>query len=168
MIDLKKKINIFSQKDDVELKDSAERETRDIEAKKFETVLKASRRVLFRAKGVFPFDFFPDEIVIDENKVDIIHGIFFYSRDVFSVPFSRITGAASTTGLFFGSIHLELDGYAKDPSPVTFLFNRDAAKARRIINGLVAANRQNIDLSKLPLSELIHKIEEIGISSTPH
>ena len=38
---------------------------------------KVTKTVHFSAKSVFPFDLFPDEIRIDENKVDIIHSQFF-------------------------------------------------------------------------------------------
>ena len=40
------------------------------ETVKFNDTVKASRRILFRAKTVFPFDLFLDEIVIDENKLN--------------------------------------------------------------------------------------------------
>ena len=85
------------------------------ETVKFNDTVKASRRILFRAKTVFPFDLFLDEIVIDENKVDIIYGIFFYSREVFSIPYRQINGVSSTTGIFFGGLQIEIEGFNKNP-----------------------------------------------------
>lgn len=121
-----------------------------------------AHRILFRAKSVFPFDLFPDVVVIDENKVDFVYGIFFYSSQVFSVSIRNINGAMSSTNLFFGSLEIEVSGYNKNPDPVTYLLKSDAAKARRIINGLVTCYKQGIDTTVLNLQAAKDKVEEIG------
>lgn len=133
-----------------------------VEQNKLDKVLKASNRILFHAKSVFPFDLFPDEIIIDENKVDIIYGLFVATKEIFSIPHKSINSATSTTGLFFGSVKIEVTGYEGNPDPIKMLKNEDALKARRMINGLVTATRMNIDLSKLNIKELRDKVEEIG------
>ena len=132
------------------------------EEKKFERTLESSKRVLFSAKSVFPFDLFPDEIVIDENKVDIVYGIFFYSREVFSIPLMNINSAKSTTTLLFGELSIELEGYNENPLPVKYLWNSDALSARRIINGLITLQKQNVNLTKLDLTRAKDQVEEIG------
>ncbi len=38
----------------------------------------------------------------------------------------------------------------------------DATRARRVIQGLIAAVKQDIDLSKLATKELLEKIEGVG------
>lgn len=38
-----------------------------------------SQRTVFRCHTVFPFTLFPDTIVVDQNKVDIIYGKLFFS-----------------------------------------------------------------------------------------
>lgn len=129
---------------------------------KFTDIVNASRRVLFQAHNVFPFDLFTDKIVIDENKVDIIFGTFFYSREVFSIPYNRLSGATSSIGLFFGSLAIEIQGYEQNPPVLKHMWRTDAIKARRLINGLVTAHRQGIDLTKLDLTQLMPLVEEIG------
>lgn len=121
-----------------------------------------AHRILFRAKAVFPFDLFPDEIVIDENKVDLVYGIFFFSRQVISVSINDLNGAISVTNLFFGSLQLEIRGYDHNPLPIRYLWNHEAERARRIINGLVACWKQQIDTSSLNLKSALAKIENIG------
>ncbi len=135
-------------------------------AKKFGDVVKASRRVLFSSSNVFPFDFFPDKIIIDENKVDMVFGLFFFSQEVFSIPYNRISSASSSVGLFFGTLTVEIQGFEQNPPMLTKLWKQDAIKARRIINGLVTANRQGIDLSKLDLTNVSDLVEEIGTAQT--
>lgn len=121
-----------------------------------------SHRILFKARSVFPFDFFPDEVVIDENKVDLVYGIFFYTRQVISVSINDLNGAMSVSNMLFGSLELEIRGYDRNPLPITYLWNHDAERARRIINGLVACVKQGVDTSTLNLKFAQDKIENIG------
>lgn len=132
------------------------------EVKKFNHTLQAARQIIFRARNIFPFDFFPDEIVIDENKIDVIARIFFMSQQVYSIPYTYVTGATSSVGLFFGSLSIEIQGFEENPPMLKWLGRQDAIKARRIINGMVTAHRQGIDLKKLDLIAMRDKLEEIG------
>lgn len=132
------------------------------QAKKFTEVVQASRRILFQAKNVFPFDLFTDKLIIDENKIDIVFGTFFYSKEVFSIPYNRLSGATSSIGLFFGSLAIEIQGYEQNPPVLKHMWRTDVVRARRLINGLVTAHRQGIDLTKLDLTQATHLIEEIG------
>lgn len=132
------------------------------EANKFRDVVKASRRILFQTKNVFPFDIFPDKLIIDENKIDIVFGTFIFSEEVFSIPYNRLSGATSSIGLFFGSISMEIQGYEENPPMLKWLWRQDSIKARRLINGLVTAHRQGIDLTKLDLTQAMDLVEEIG------
>lgn len=132
------------------------------EEEKFEEVAQRAQRTIFATRSVFPFDLFPDEIVIDENKVDISMGIFFGSREVYSIPLQNINGARSHSSIIFAGISIEIEGYNKNPPHIQYLWKKDAITARRIINGLVTAIKQNIDLSQLDLKSLREKLVEIG------
>ena len=94
----------------------------------------------------------------------IIYGIFFYSREVFSIPYRQINGVSSTTGIFFGGLQIEIEGFNKNPPFLNKLWPQDAVKARRIINGMVTADKQNIDLTKLNLDNMKEQVEEIGVA----
>lgn len=139
---------------------NTEKKTKD-ESKLDQTEIGA-HRILFRARTVFPFDLFPDEIVIDENKVDLVYGVFFWSRQVVSVSINDLNGAISMTNIFFGSLELEVRGYDRNPIPIKYLWNKDANRARRIVNGLVACVKQGVDTSNLNLKSAKDKIEDIG------
>ncbi len=143
--------------------DKNKKTTIDIQQwEKFNKTLTASHRILYKAKTVFPFDFFPDWVIIDENKVDIITGLFFFSREVFSIPIKNIINARSSNNIFFGSLDIEVDGYNKNPAPITHLWNKDANRIRRIINGLAMATKSGVDISSLPLDKAIDQVEQIG------
>ncbi|CAN5185736.1 hypothetical protein BH09PAT2_BH09PAT2_07180 [soil metagenome] len=134
------------------------------EAVKFKQAVLASQQILFKAKSVFPFELFPDEIIIDENKIDIISKLFFQSQQVFSIPLSNVSAASSIVGLFMGSLSIEIKGLEQNPPVLKNLRRQDAIKARRMINGLVTAYKQGIDLKKLDLTQMTNELEQIGES----
>lgn len=130
--------------------------------KKLNQAVKGAKKILFKTKTIFPFDLFPDEILIDENKVDIVSGNFFYSKDIYSIPIQNISGVNSSFDLFFGQLRIEAWGLNKVPQPIKFLSKKDALEARRILSGLIMANNEEIDLRDIPLHEAKMKLREIG------
>ena len=128
----------------------------------YKYTVKNPRDVYFYAKSVFPFDLFPDEIIIDENKVDIIHSQFFMGREVFSIPIRNINSVSSNSNGIFGSVSIEVIGFHQDPEPILFLWSADAARARRIINGLVCSNKQQPSIDSFSKKERMKNIEQLG------
>jgi hypothetical protein len=127
-----------------------------------------SHRELIEVTTVFPFDFFPDTIRIDENKIDIIYRNFYFVKHIVPILVEDIATVILSSGVFFASIHVQLNKPRppeRDPflsQPMNYFWKRDAIKVRRIILGLVVAKKEKIDLAKIPTVELIPKIEEIG------
>jgi hypothetical protein len=129
---------------------------------RLETLFQKASRTLFRAKSVFPFDPFPDEVIIDDNKVDIVYGLFFFTKKVFTIPIHTLNGAVATADLFFGTLTIEISGYNENPQPVRFLRGADAMRARRLINGLIIAYKEGVDIELIETERLRKTIEEIG------
>ncbi len=138
----------------------------DDESKKLDNLVLKSRRTLLEVTTVFPFDLFPDRVRIDENKVDIISYEFFFTKHLISILIKNINSATISTGVFFATLNLEVagfvTGYNVKPYPIQYLWKRDAIRARRIILGLIAAEKAKIDLAKISSKDLVFKIEEIG------
>lgn len=130
--------------------------------KKLDELVAKSQRILYKTKTVFPFDLFPDEIIIDENKIDIIVKPFFYTENIFPILLKNIHGVNINATLFFASITFELTGIEANPGEIRFLWQQDAYKIKRIVTGLTAAVKEGIDLSQIPQEELVAKVEEIG------
>ena len=76
----------------------------DSEKDKLDKLVLKSRRVLLEIKAVFPFDFFPDKIKIDENKVDIISSNFFFDKHIASILIEHINTVTLSSGVLFASI----------------------------------------------------------------
>jgi hypothetical protein len=138
----------------------------DDPGQKLDNLVLKARRTLLEINTVFPFDFFPDRVRIDENKVDIISYEFFFTKHLISILIKNINSATISTGVFFATLNLEVagfvTGYNVKPYPIRYLWKRDAIRARRIILGLIAAEKEKIDLAKVSSKDLIFKIEEIG------
>ncbi len=130
--------------------------------KKFSLLLKGSEKVLLKISSVFPFDFFPDEVTIDECKVNIVFHDFFLSEDIHSITIDMIKDIEIEAGPIFATMKIVPDGYPGQPLTVRFLKKGDAIKIRRIIQGLMVAKRQGVDLINLDLPGFAEKIESLG------
>lgn len=129
-------------------------------------------RVVFKTDGVFPFDFFPDSLIIDELKVSYIFRKFIYQQ-VNSILIKDIVDVTASNGLFFGSVQItggEFQGTSPEPGMekgpliVSYLKKNDAYLARQIILGLMIYSDQKVDTSRMPVTEVIQKARELGRS----
>ena len=66
------------------------------------------------------------------------------------------------TSILFASLNIVDKSFTQNTVTVEYLNRADAEKARRIIQGLVVASKEGIDLLKLDLTNLKMKLEEIG------
>lgn len=130
---------------------------------RLEDLVAKSSKVLFEISGVFPFDFFPDKLIIDEYQVNIINKIFFWSEQIKSIPVKSITDVCVQTGLFFGELCICTNGPGDPVTTIRFLKRHQAIEARGIIQGLREAYMENIDVSAVDNRwELKEKVEMIG------
>lgn len=132
------------------------------EKEKIDSLVEMAQQTLYRVESVFPFDLFPDEIRIDENKVSIVRRNFFFTEDVVSILIKDIRTIMLSTSVFFASLKFDIRGYEENPEPVEYLPKNQAIRARRIILGLLASEKREIDVSKIDRDELVIKMEEVG------
>lgn len=66
---------IFTEGKEMAKKEIIKREITNQE--KLDQLIKGSKKSLYKTKGIFPFDFFPDTLEIDSEQVHIITRIFF-------------------------------------------------------------------------------------------
>lgn len=134
----------------------------DENTQKFEALVDKSHTVMLKIASVFPFDLFPDDVTIDVNQVNIIIREFFFSERRHSVYINNISDVFVDAGLFFGTLNIVDKGFVENTISIKYLWHRDAKKARRIIQGLVVAEKQGIDVCKIDDEHLVDKIEELG------
>lgn len=125
-------------------------------------LVEKSREPLLQIKTIIPFNPFPDEIIIDINKVNIINRYFFWSRHIHSVYIKDISDVIVETGLIFSTLKIVDVGFTENSIDIKYLSTGGAIKARKIIQGLVVAHKNGIDPSKYEFSDLSDQLEELG------
>lgn len=130
--------------------------------KKVDFLIKRSDEVVYRIKSVFPFDFFPDEVIVDRTKIDILYGMFFATREIMSILIENIYEVTIDYSLFFATLRFRVIGYQVDPPPIYFLKKNEAIRLRHIVTGLILAHKDKLDLRELTIEEVRDKMERIG------
>ncbi len=121
-----------------------------------------SHEILYKANTVFPFNFFPDTIVIDKEKLTIIARYFFWVAKITSVPIRDILSVEADVGPFFGSIHLTSRYFFTNPHSIKFLWRKDTMKIQRLLQGYIIANERGIDCSAIDKAQLEELLEHLG------
>ena len=169
--DRKKKQEGFSEDFDeikitpISLKDNSSAKYKsktEAESQKLDKLVSSSSTVIFSAKTVFPFTFFPNEIVITLADVSVVYTEFLSSKQLRSVPISKIAEVIVETGFMFAKLKLVDKEFSQMSIEVDYLSLKDAMRAKRLIQGLMVAVKENIDLVQIKDEHLEEKIEEIG------
>lgn len=123
---------------------------------------------LFKLSTVFPFDFFPDDVIIELKQIIIIRRNFFYSSQQYPFSIKDILAPAVESGYFFATLKLELGpgGFQQNPPKITYLKKAEAQRARRLIMGLIVCDKEDVELTGIPQEEVLRKVEEIGRFNT--
>lgn len=136
-----------------------------------------SHDVLFKANTVFPFILFPDTIILDREKLTIIHRPFFRMAKITAIRVKDILNAEVDVGPFFGSLRVitryfsdqsQFTGNSEElqrkPPLINFLWRRDAMKLHSLLQGYIIATQKEIDCSEIPREELVTLLYDLGQS----
>lgn len=140
----------------------SDKDKRDIAGQKLEDLAGKADNVLLKVSTVFPFTFFVHDIIIDPYKVNIIFREFFWSEHIHSIMVKDILDVVVETSLFFATIKFVDQGYVENSVDITYLKREDALRVRKVVQGLVIAHRQAVDLSILNPDQIRDQTEELG------
>ena|SRR3989344_5338363 len=129
---------------------------------KIVTLAKASDAILFKAKTVFPFTFFVDDIVIDKTKVTIIERLFFFHQDITSFAIEDILNVSVSSSVFFSTLTCLTRYEEKVVFSLQYLKKSDATFAKKLIQGLVIAKREGVHIEELSKDAIMEYGETIG------
>lgn len=129
---------------------------------KLDGLVSTAQQRLFKTSTVFPFTLFPDDIIIDTNKVTVDYWEFFLSHHIRTVLIKDISEIIVETGLFFATIKIIDRDYAQNEVVVKYLWKKQAQRVGKIIKGLMVGVKEAIDFSSFSSQELLQKIEELG------
>lgn len=139
-----------------------EMEEKEKQVEKLKDLTEKSHKVLFKCTAVFPFDLFPDEISIEPTQINVYKRIFFFTAHERSVPIKNVADAIVNTVPFFANLKIVDQYYTENSVDISWLWKRDAECARKIIQGLIVASKEGVDLSKIDPYELRKRVEELG------
>ncbi|HSX09259.1 MAG TPA: hypothetical protein VLF93_03840 [Candidatus Saccharimonadales bacterium] len=139
--------------------------------KKFENIADRREIELLRVKSLFPFDFFPDTVVIDTTKISISRKQFFATEYVVTIPLKDLSDATLQTASFMGSIIIKYMPQSNSPGmnepvdiKITKLSRGDAIRMKNILKGILVANAEEIDIAQLEPKDIVNVIEKFGHS----
>ena len=132
------------------------------EVRKLDKSVSASEDSLVSVSTVFPFELFPDKVIVDSTKVTIIKQSFFYVYHTESILIKDLVTVVVETSLFFAAVRFVDRFFADNPTSVHYLWKEDAERIRTVIHGLMVASDQNIEIKDVPSSTLVPKLEQIG------
>ena len=131
--------------------------------KSLRAIASRSHEVLMTANTVFPMTLFPDTVTVDRTKVTITRRDFFWSSDVLSIRIEDVLNVEVSVGPLFGSLTVASRVMSTtDHFQIKHLWRSDAMRLKRIIQGYVIAQHNNIDTSHLDKKELIETLMELG------
>lgn len=142
--------------------DNPKQETDSTEEEKLQGLIQDNQEVLCEISAVFPFDFFPSTIRVTRTKIDIIQKFFFFTSARSSYVISGIARVELHSSLFFSTLYLRAKFSDDQIAKISYLKKNEAKKAQSIIQGLLVAESEDVDISKVSVESMQAKVKKIG------
>lgn len=126
-------------------------------------LVKSSNRCVISISSIFPWDFFPSTINVEESRVTFIFRQFFASQS-HSVDIQDISNVFIESSFLFSTLQIVSKTYVQNDIKIGNLNKEQAIKVRMIIEGLRTLIGHNLNTSSYNVSELVSKIEEMHSS----
>lgn len=120
-----------------------------------------SNRILLKMSSVFPWDFFPTTICLEDTRITIIYRQLFSSQ-IYSVDVKDISNVLLERGIFFSSIIIISKTFVQNDIRIGTLWTKDAILIRRLIEGLRMFTQHDLDTSTYEIEELKDKLMELS------
>ncbi len=128
-------------------------------------LIKKSNRCIISISSLFPWDFFPNTIQVEESRVTFIFRQFFASQS-HSVNIKDISNVFIESSPFFATLQIVSRTFVQNDITIGHLDVKKARRVHMIIEGLRTFAEHNIDTCNYEINELIAKIEEFQTNKT--
>ncbi len=127
-------------------------------------LLKGSQSVLFKITTILALSFNRNSLTIDENKVNLVHKGIVFGEHVHSILVENITNITVNIGFLTATLCVTDSSNSRFPVEycIMNLRKKDALKARRIIQGLIATKKSKVDLSQMDAELAVYELEKLG------
>ncbi len=117
-------------------------------------------KVLLHAKGKWPFDFIPDELIIEEKRIIIKRHFFPFITTISSIPMNKISNFEVTHSIFCSSVSIKA---SLIPDVVfQWMDHADAQQAKELIDGIRIRDNESIVVLEQEKRRYIQTLELIG------
>lgn len=121
---------------------------------------------LFRIKGFWPFDLFPDELILEEKRIILKRNYFPWFSHITTIPIDRVALFEVSHSWFFSALYIQGGwwgvGSRYDTITMRWLRHADAQKAKDIVDGLRIKNVGHLELPQAGKKEIVTTLERIG------
>jgi hypothetical protein len=132
---------------------------------RLDDMMAKSNRIIISISSMFPWDFFPDSINVEETRVTIIQRQLFASQ-VHSVDIKNISNVFIDEDIFFAALTIVSRTFEENNITIMKLRKKEADLTRRLIEGLRMFIEKDIDTSKYTTEELISKLKALSMTKT--
>lgn len=139
-----------------------EKGTQEDAVTKLEGVVEKSQNVLIKSSAVFPFDFFPDSITIDRQKLTVVHRNFFNVKQTVCVQHSDIKNIQADIGPFFGSLTVTSEHFINNIQTIKFLPKKEVLSIQQLIQGFIIAHNEGVDMADINDEKLVSLLNQLG------
>lgn len=130
---------------------------------KIEALIKKSQKPLIKITSIFPLTLSPVSLVVEVDRVNITFNQFLGTYQMRSVPIKNLGEVVVETGPLFATLRVLEARMGQDTIiEVKPVRKRDAVRARRVLHGLMVADKNGVDLTVFEPEELARKVEILG------
>jgi hypothetical protein len=128
---------------------------------KLNELIRKSNRSIISISSVFPWNFFPNTIDVEESRVTFIFRQFFTSQS-HSVDIKDISNVFIESGFFFATLQVVSRTFIQNDIKIEYLKKKDAYRAKNIIEGLRTFVQNDINSSNYEIGDLVNKLKELN------
>lgn len=130
---------------------------------KLDELIRKSNRSIISISSVFPWNFFPNTIDVEESRVTFIFRQLFAAQS-HSVDIKDISNVFIESGFFFATLQIVSRTFIQNDIKIEFLKKRDAYQVKDIIEGLRTFTHNDINTSNYEIGDLVTKLKKLNIS----
>jgi len=128
---------------------------------KLDELIRKSNRSIMSLSSVFPWNFFPNTIDVEESRVTFIFRQLFASQS-HSVDIKDISNVFIESGFFFATLQIVSKTFIQNDIKIEYLKKKDAYQAKDIIEGLRTFIQNDINSSNYEIGDLVNKLKELN------
>lgn len=117
---------------------------------------------LLRFSAIFPFELFPDEVILDRMKISVIKKDFILSKRIITIPLTGTLNVEVSKGPLTSQIVIADTASGLNSVRVKNILYTDALYLQRLVEGIVVGIKQGINFMGMSREELLASASKWG------